>query len=100
MLTQEGRSSHWIMLRLLVGLEVSRAVKRVNWEHDGSGKEGRQVNRVTIFAGKNGRYDFHAMDQLTFKHKGSSFSINAKDVDRGMELQLDGKFQRVVRITA
>lgn len=80
-------------------IEVSRAVRRVNPEPDGSRKEGSQVNRVTIFAGKNDRYEFHAMDQLTFRHNGSPFSINAKDVDKGMELQLDGKFRRVVRIT-
>jgi len=76
------------------------ATMRVNAEHYGSRKEGSQVNRVTIFAGRNDRYDFHAMDQLTFRHKGDSFSINAKDVDKGMELQLDGRFRRVVRITA
>lgn len=78
---------------------MSRALCAGNAELQGSRKEGSQVNRVTIFAGKV-QYTFHAMDQLTFKHKGGSYSINAKDVDKGMELQLDGRFRRVVRITA
>lgn len=59
------------------------------------------MNRVTIFAGRNDRYDFHAMDQLTLKHEnGNSYSINAKDVDKGMQIELDGRLRRVVRITA
>lgn len=76
------------------------AIMRVNAELYSSRKEGSQVNRVTIFAGRS-QYGFHAMDQLTLKHEnGSFYSINAKDVDKGMQLQLDGKFRRVVRITA
>ena len=79
---------------------MSRALCAGNAELHSSRKEGSQVNRVTIFAGKV-QYTFHAMEQLTFKHEnGNSYSINAKDVDKGMELQLDGRFRRVVRITA
>jgi len=57
------------------------------------------VNRVTIFAGST-HYEFKAMDSLTFLHdNGNTYSVNAKDVDKGMRLQLDGRFRRVIRMS-
>ena len=54
--------------------------------------------QVTIFAG-SASYRHHGLESLTLRHEnGTDYPINAKDVDKGMKVLLDGKFRYVVEV--
>lgn len=54
--------------------------------------------QVAIFAG-SASYPFHAMESLTLLHEnGTEYPVNAKDVEKGMQVLLDGKFRFVIEV--
>ena len=54
--------------------------------------------QVTIFAG-SASYRHHGMESLTLRHEnGTEYPINAKDVWKGMQVLLGGKFRYVVEV--
>lgn len=54
--------------------------------------------KVTIFTGEGTSHAFNPMDILPLQVGDRTFSVNAKDIDQGMQVQIDGKFRRVVRL--
>lgn len=61
-------------------------------------QKGEEEMQVTIYAGSTS-YKYHAMESLTLQHEnGTDYSINAKDVDKGMRVWLDGKFRYVIQV--
>ncbi len=54
--------------------------------------------KVTIFTGEGTSHAFNGMDILPLQIGDRLYSVNAKDIDQGMQVQIDGKFQRVVRL--
>jgi len=54
--------------------------------------------KVTIFTGEGTSHAFNSMDILPLQVGDRTLSINAKDIDKGMQVQIDGKFHRVIRL--
>lgn len=89
------------VITLLVSLMIARCPSQIFVEDEMGFRPRREKEmQVTIFAGQ-ASYPFHAMESLTLLHEnGIEYPINAKDVDKGMQVLLGDKFRHVIRVQA
>lgn len=89
------------VVSLLTSLMIARCPSPIFVEDQtGRGPRREKEMQVTIFAGQ-ASYRHHAMESLTLRHEnGAEFPINAKDIDKGMQVLLDGKFRYVIEVKA
>lgn len=87
-------------ISLLLSFMISRCSSPIFVEDQtGHGPRREKEMQVTIFAGSTS-YPINAMESLTLRVKDKEYPINAKDVDKGMQVLLDGKFRYVIEVRA
>lgn len=89
------------VISVLLSLVIAKCPSQIFVE-DQTGQWPRREKemQVTIFAGPTS-YQFHAMESLTLLHEnGTEYPVNAKDVWKGMQVMLGGKFRYVIKVRA